>query len=478
MMPPSTKPLPAPVESAARRSWPSSMLYELFGSDLRSLAVLRIGLGIAVLADLAYRAFDFIALYTDEGLFPRHLLLQFEGREVLLSAHYWASAHPALQAALFAFTAACALALVAGWRTRLMTAVLWYLVSSVQVRQPLAYMGGDSILRLTLFWGMFLPLGARFSLDRAHGRVREHADRFVSLATLAVLLQICLVYWATGFRKSGPLWWSGRAVFYALHQEAWATPLGASLRQYGGLLEWLTYATLALELLGPCLAFMPVATAWFRLATIALFWSFHLGLASAMNIGLFPLFSMVAWLPFLPTKFWTWIGVPETTATAPAVTPGWRSRLSSVAVAVCLMYVVLLLAERARVLPRMIPAPVFSLGRLLRLQQTWNMFAPDPTPTSTRYVVTRHFSDGSDVETPATTSFRSAVFVSRLTAVRRPDEPFTRALRRLALAQCNTDSASPFVDRVTITQHRAQITDAGYGPVTTGPIITTPCSSD
>jgi len=204
----------------------------LFGVDLRSLALLRVGLGAAVLADVALRAFDLVGLYTDRGVLPRDLLLATEGAGVYLSAHYWASAHPALQAALFVFTAACAVALLVGWRTRVVTFVCWYLVASVQIRQPLAYMGGDAILRLLLFWSVFLPLGARFSVDASHGRTRLRPDQFVSGATVALLLQGCLIYWATGFRKSGSLWWSGQAVFYALHLDSWATPLGVWLRQY------------------------------------------------------------------------------------------------------------------------------------------------------------------------------------------------------------------------------------------------------
>ena len=54
------------------------------------------------------------------------------------------------------------------------------IVASLLIRQPLVYMGGDSILRLTLFWSLFLPLRARFSLDARQGRVRAQDDRLLS----------------------------------------------------------------------------------------------------------------------------------------------------------------------------------------------------------------------------------------------------------------------------------------------------------
>jgi hypothetical protein len=450
-------------------------LRELFGVDLRSLALLRIGLGVSVLADVSLRAFDLTGLYTDGGVLPRDLLLAMEGRGVYLSAHYWASAHPLLQHGLFVATAACAVALLVGWRTRLATLACWYLVASVQIRQPLVYMGGDSILRLLLFWGVFLPLAARFSLDASQGRVPPRPDRFVSGATVALLLQVGLIYWATGVRKTGDLWWSGQAIFYALHLDTWATPLGIRMRDFPSLLEPITYGTLGLELFGPFLAFVPIYTAAFRLATVALFWAFHVGLAAHMNIGLFPLFSMVAWLPFVPTEAWTRFGAAASTAIERP--SDWRSRLVSTAAAICLAYVVVLLAERARVIPRVLPAPVTAVGTALRLQQTWNMFAPDPPTVTSRLDVRTTMRDGSHVTKPAATSFRWIVYLGRVGVPRPPDHPLAQSLRRFALLHCTDDDAGR-VERVAIVLHLWEIHHDGLDEPTTGTLFDAPCPAE
>jgi hypothetical protein len=48
---------------------------ELFGVDLRSLALFRMALALIALADLSMRAGSLIPFYTDRGVLPRQVLL-------------------------------------------------------------------------------------------------------------------------------------------------------------------------------------------------------------------------------------------------------------------------------------------------------------------------------------------------------------------------------------------------------------------
>src|SRR5262249_40604753 len=143
-----------------------ALAFRVLGIDLRALAVLRIGLGLAVLADLAVRASDLRAFYTDAGILSR---------SDALSLFAWLHAWPLCvhmaggslwsQVLFFVLAATTAGALVAGWRTRLATVVAWLLTVSVQLRNPFVGAGYDQLLRMLLFWGCFLPLGARMSVD-------------------------------------------------------------------------------------------------------------------------------------------------------------------------------------------------------------------------------------------------------------------------------------------------------------------------
>ena len=49
---------------------------QLFGLDLRSLALFRIGLALLIIIDLIKRSKDLTAHYTDFGILPRAALLE------------------------------------------------------------------------------------------------------------------------------------------------------------------------------------------------------------------------------------------------------------------------------------------------------------------------------------------------------------------------------------------------------------------
>jgi hypothetical protein len=98
---------------------------------------------------------------------------------------------------LFAAAVLVALGLLVGYRTRLMTFVVWLLVFSIQWRNPLVDRSAETLLRLLLlFWGMLLSLGAWWSVDRAlQGTAAPRSSmRFLSIATVGLFLQLAFMY--------------------------------------------------------------------------------------------------------------------------------------------------------------------------------------------------------------------------------------------------------------------------------------------
>jgi len=418
--------LKLPFNEAAGLIAVRAKLEELFGADVRALAVLRIGLAWIILIDLVQRSSDLVLHYSDLGVLPRADLLHLAPRRSLLSIHVLSGAWQ-VQALLFVAAALCALALLIGYRTRLATVASWFLFVSLNSRNPMVLLGGDVLIRVVLFWAIFLPLGARYSVDSALLRSpKVHGGRVLSAATVAYLVQLVLVYWFTAFRKSDPEWHSeGTALYYALSLDHLTTPLGQLLLEFPALLKTLTHGVLWLEVVGPLLLFSPVSTTTIRSLTVLAFVLLHAGIGLTLRIGLFPWISALAMVVFLPSPVWDglrniarrlpWIARwgdqgyrlvarPRTSAyplsiAAPPVAHGTpRSRIVGFGVLGLLLYVVLWNVAALPAPPFTLSAPLRSVGYVLRLDQSWNMFAPSPLKDDGWYVIPGRLRDGQLVD--------------------------------------------------------------------------------
>src|ERR671910_1724677 len=279
-------------------------IVEIFGADLRSLAALRIVLVLLVLADLANRATDLYQHYTDAGVLPRTVLMEDVLSPWVFSLNLM-NGGAFFQALLFSVAALAALGMLVGYRTRLMTFVVWVLLLSIQLRNPLINGSESVLLRMLVFWGMLLPLGAYWSVDRLRSALPRPSPHFLSLATFGLFMQIAFVYWFTAALKSGPEWREDfSALYYALSLDQLATPLGHFLLNFPGLLQVLTFGTLALEAFGPLLLFCPFFTGPVRTGTALAFMSLHFGIWLTMDIGIFPWISAFCMVCFFPTWFW------------------------------------------------------------------------------------------------------------------------------------------------------------------------------
>ena len=89
--------------------------------------------------------------------------------------------------------------------TRLAGLLAWLMLTGIDNRNPLVIDGGDDFLRMLLFWGLFLPLGARWWID-ARSLPPAHSARLVSMGTFAFLLQLALLYSVSAYLKSYREW--------------------------------------------------------------------------------------------------------------------------------------------------------------------------------------------------------------------------------------------------------------------------------
>jgi hypothetical protein len=382
---------------------------KLFSIDLRSLAAFRVALGGVLLADLALRARDLGAHYTELGVLPRAAFAEHPVGWLVPWFSLHAHGPPAVQVALFVLAALCAAALVLGFHARLAALASWLLLVSLQNRNPLVTYGGDVVLVLLLFWSCFLPLGARWSLD-ARRRGPSAAGACLSFASAGLLIQIAALHFFSAFHKRGPEWIpDGTAIFYALHVDKFVRPLGEVLRPHEGLLQLLTWGSFGLEVVGPLLLFAPWCFPALRLLAVAGFVAFHAGIGTTLDLVLFSWISALSMTAFLPSGFWE-RALPGLARRAPCAVrasgapPLRLRRAANRAAAAALVFV---LAWNTVTLRRdwqtaVETHPVLQWlvfpGLLLRLGQTWAMFAPAPPKETRWHVVKGVLTDGREVD--------------------------------------------------------------------------------
>lgn len=434
--------IPAPPQgslAAWLAAW-RTRLAMLGSVDLRSLAVVRICLAVLLLTDLMSRWGDLTAHYTDAGVLPRSILFETEGLRAYLSLHSL-SGTGMWQAMLFAVATYFAITLLLGIRTRLATFGSWVLLLSLHHRNPVVLQAGDALLRMLLFWGMLLPLGARWSIDSASGPMtlyRRKDNRLLSVAGVAILLQVCLVYWFTATFKDHPMWWHKNAAYFALHVDQLVTPFGMWLRQIDWLLPILTKAAFTLAIAAPLLVFCPVWTGTARMLVIIAMIGTHLALAMCLNLGLLPYVAAMSWLVFIPGKWWDWLksrfrrqtGLRANPSPAfwllallkhiPMVLPGSRRGTGDVLIdvptsrhigikargweqlvaCIALFYAIawnLQWLDSQRETP-LLPVRVTAVGDVLRMEQNWNMLSPEALSNDGWFVMPAQLLNGSQVD--------------------------------------------------------------------------------
>jgi hypothetical protein len=401
------------------RSRVGDALARRFGIDARALAALRISLGLLLLADLLLRSRDLVVFYTDAGVLPRAVLReQFHGLAALslhaVSGAAW------VQGLIFLIAGGVAAALSVGYRTRLATVVSFVLLVSLHARNPVVLNGGDSLLRRLLFWSIFLPLGRKWSVDALRTSRTNTTDstrgRVTSVASAALLIQVVVVYTANAaFKLRGERWVRGDAIQYVFSLDQLIVGFGDVLAQYPLLLELFDRVWLGLLVSSAALVLL---TGRRRAVFASLFVAMHVGMALTMRLGIFPLISIAALIPFLPRKFWdaatarlrhSRIGrrfdreewrrkldarLPERNRWLPTEASR-RMRRANPPVAACLLAVVLV--WNAATLGYVgLPEEVESAAD--PGEYRWDMFAPEPRGADGWYVVPARLENGTRID--------------------------------------------------------------------------------
>ncbi|MFB6255084.1 MAG: HTTM domain-containing protein [Halobacteriaceae archaeon] len=378
--------------------------------DTRGLAAMRIGVGILILIDISIRLQDLRAFYTNSGVLPRSLLIE----EYPLISQF--SIHTLIgdiwfQIFLFGILAISTVFLLLGYYTKPATVVTLLLVISLHARNPLILNAGDAILRRLLFWSLFLPIGATWSINR---HTEHRSDKqIITVATFAYLIQIVLIYIVNLlFKLRGDAWTKGNAVQYVFELDQLTILFGDLLSTYPSLLDILGTVWMSLLLFAPLLILL---TGYRRTVLVGLFMSMHFGMFLTLQLGLFPLISIVALLPFLPKRFWERVEAElshilsltnqiermasvfnfrhPNTLTEESLSRGFRLVKSGVIMAI----IILMIIWNGITLGYM-GAPDSIESQLKTAEYRWDMFAPNPRKSEGWFVIRGELQTGETVD--------------------------------------------------------------------------------
>ncbi|HUB05757.1 MAG TPA: HTTM domain-containing protein [Myxococcales bacterium] len=365
--------------------------------DARSLALGRIGLALALLYDLALRASDLTAHYTDAGVLPRADFSIFDW-SFAWSLH-GLSGTWGFEACLFALSALAGLALLVGWHSWAATLACALLANSVQARNPFLHDGQDDLLRVVLVFCLFVPLGRAWSLDARRrvplaleGETASAGHRVSGLRAVGLAGQLAIVYGSSVVGKLQSAWWtSGNGIVRALQLGRYETRAGQWLLGFPGLLHLASWGVMAVELLLPILLLVPWRRTQLRLLAVVLGTALHLSFGLFMRLSIFPLVSAATWWLFLPAEVWRRVPAGE----APAPGPRWPALAALPLLCLATLYVV----DTHRREP-LSPPWLHHVTEALGLGQYWVVFAPRDAKNVTDgyFVAEARLGDGRTVD--------------------------------------------------------------------------------
>lgn len=283
------------------RIWDAQILPAL-SIDPRTLALFRAALGLLLLTNTLGALMQAEAWFSDDGVLPRSWITaageHWRWSLHLINGQLW------FQLLLLLAQALAALALIVGLRSRWAALTAWVLSVSLANRNPLLLGVGDVLMLCLLFWSLWLPVGARWSVDHALGRDKVVA-RPSAWVSAGVLLQVLAVFWFEAAAMSaGHLWPQGLALRDLGDLEQIATPLGAWLFGPSSWLATLTRGVYLTLWLAPLLALLPVKSPLPRLAALLALATLSLGLLLTTTLNFEAWAALTALVLLIPSPLW------------------------------------------------------------------------------------------------------------------------------------------------------------------------------
>jgi hypothetical protein len=281
------------------RAWHHHVLVDV---DARPLAVLRIGVGLVVLAKLIERLPLAGSAYSDAGWLPLSVASQL--MDPLHWSVFFAVDSPAGAAALIGLGIVAAVALVFGAWSRIAAAVTFVIFASLHVRNPHLLYLADAATRIALLTVVLGNSGAVWSIDAMRRRARGMTTSATTPVWPLRLLQyqVAMVYLVSGLAKlGGETWATGDATWYGLINPTFSRVLPWSMPVIvasAPLLRAATWVTLYWEALFPAM----LLHRFTRRLALGFGVAFHLGTLVLLRVEWWPLIMPICYVAFVPGR--------------------------------------------------------------------------------------------------------------------------------------------------------------------------------
>jgi hypothetical protein len=266
------------------------------------LAALRIGVGAAMIVDIL-----FIYLPAAGDFFGRTSMGSPNMVADMAVAPAWPYSlagsleNPWLWKGILLLWCLASIGVMLGYWTRVATVVAWLLAMCVSASNPWLRNSGDSVLLITLFYLMFCPSNAMWSLDRPRRGAGDELVLIPPWPLRLLFLQLCVIYFMNGVLKlTEPSWRDGNALYYIMRGAAYTRWSYEDFALPYWFLKFNTWFVLAWEVGFPLL----VLSRWTRAATLWIGVLFHVGTALILTLAAFPMYMLCLYLPLLPWERW------------------------------------------------------------------------------------------------------------------------------------------------------------------------------
>jgi len=307
-------------------------LRNLFTFDGRSLAAMRITTALILILDTLTRWPYLETFYSDAGILSRDDCQNVLGRihgdygEFLWSILFWSGDlwwAQVVSAGLLLFSGI----LLIGYQTRVATAACWVLLISFQHRNPLITTSGDTVLKLILFWTIFIPWGKFWSIDRRFQLAKNDTEpvdpltefEVFSAGTVGLLCQLVAIHFFEGLSKANNAWWSGEAIEAIIQFDTYSRSWTTALLEMTFIVKTLSFLTSLSQLVIALALLCPWGKTWWRSIALLTLSTYHLLWIAGTDLGLHNWIYLCALLFLTPGEIWelplfSWIR------------PAWRSQ--------------------------------------------------------------------------------------------------------------------------------------------------------